>query len=99
MAQVMAHQDKAVNSGSYPIYRYNPMLTLEGKNPLKLDYKQPKIKSVDYMYGQTRFNMLTKSNPEEAKKLLELAQQQADSKWHYLEQMANLSYTTQPETN
>jgi len=99
MAQGMAHQEKAVNSGSYPIYRFNPMLALEGKNPLKLDYKQPKIKTEDYMYGQTRFNMLTKSNPEDAKKLLELAQQQADAKWHYLEQLASISYSSKPESN
>ncbi len=99
MAKGMEHQDKAVNSGSFPIYRYNPMLAMEGKNPLKLDYKQPKIKSVDYMYGQTRFNMLTKSHPEEAKRLLKLAQEHADAKWHYLEQMANLDYSITPESN
>lgn len=90
MDQGMEHQERAVYSGSWPLYRYNPTLAVKGENPLKLDSKAPKIKVSEYAYAQTRFNMLTKSNPESAKKLIELAQQHVEAKWQYLEHFASL---------
>ncbi|MDK9700505.1 MAG: pyruvate:ferredoxin (flavodoxin) oxidoreductase [bacterium] len=98
MAKGMEHQQRAVNSGNWPMYRYNPMLVAEGKNPLKLDYNQPKIKMGEYMNAQTRFNMLNKSHPDAAKHLLIMAQQHAEAKWTYLEQLAKMTYGT-PESN
>ena len=67
-------QKAAVNSGYWPLFRYNPALLAEGKNPFLLDSKAPAIPLRDYAYNETRYTMLTKSNPEEAKRLLELAQ-------------------------
>jgi pyruvate-ferredoxin/flavodoxin oxidoreductase len=71
MRKGMAEQKKAVDSGHWLLYRYNPELTLQGKNPLSLDSKEPKISMEDYMYGENRFKMLTKAKPEVAKDLLE----------------------------
>jgi pyruvate-ferredoxin/flavodoxin oxidoreductase len=71
MGEGMQHQKAAVDSGMYPLYRYNPMLSEEGKNPLQLDSKEPKIDLEDYMYNQIRFRSLKAAHPEDAAKYLE----------------------------
>jgi pyruvate-ferredoxin/flavodoxin oxidoreductase len=68
-------QKKAVDSGHWPLFRYNPALCVDGKNPLSLDSKEPSIKLEDYMSGENRFNILKRSNPERAQKLMGKAQQ------------------------
>jgi pyruvate-ferredoxin/flavodoxin oxidoreductase len=88
MAKGMTNQKLAVESGHFPLYRYNPMLAHEGKNPLKLDSKAPKIRFEEFSYLETRFKMLTKSNPEEAKHLLALAQGDVQRKWKMYEELA-----------
>ena len=88
MGKGMESQKKAVLSGHWPIYRYNPELALEGKNPLQLDSKAPKIPMTEYAYDQTRFKMLTKSDPDGAARLMELAQGDASARWKRLEMMA-----------
>ncbi|MDD5633882.1 MAG: pyruvate:ferredoxin (flavodoxin) oxidoreductase [Candidatus Omnitrophica bacterium] len=67
-------QKKAVASGHWPLFRYNPSLCKEGKNPLTLDSKAPSIKLEDYIYNENRYNVLKKINPERAKELLDKAQ-------------------------
>ena len=86
-------QKLAVNSGYWPLYRYNPAMAAEGKNPLKLESKAPSIKFQDYAYNETRYRMLTKSHPEAAKKLLEQAQQDVNEKWQLYSGMASLDYS------
>ncbi len=93
MAKGMEHQKAAVESAYWPLFRFNPTLAKEGKNPLKLDSKPPKIKVQDYAYTETRYKMLTKFNPENAKKLMELAQKHVNMKWHYYEQLASIDYS------
>jgi len=94
----MDNQKAAVQSGHWAMYRYNPDLVREGKNPLQLDYKKPKIRFAEYAYLENRYKMLTKTNPEEAKRLLELAQQDANDRWHFYEQLAAMDYSgTRPE--
>ncbi len=88
MAKGMNNQKAAVDSGSWVLYRYNPALAAEGKNPLKLDSREPKIRFEDYAYMEARFKMLTKTNPKEAKHLLELAQADAKERWKTYEAMA-----------
>jgi pyruvate-ferredoxin/flavodoxin oxidoreductase len=88
----MDNQKAAVQSGHWPIYRYNPELTKEGKNPLQLDSKKPKIRFEEYAYQETRFKMLTKINPEAAKRLLEEAQHDVDQRWNFYEQLAAMNY-------
>jgi len=82
----------AVESGHWPLYRYNPALAAKGKNPLKLDSRDPKISFKDFAYQQTRFKMLTKSKPEEAKRLLELGQKDVTNRWNLYKHMAAMDY-------
>jgi pyruvate-ferredoxin/flavodoxin oxidoreductase len=93
MARGLVNQQNIVNCGAWPLYRYNPMLAKEGKNPLVLDSKPPKIKVADWAYTETRFKVLTKMNPEHAAKLMAEAQVDTDARWKLYEQMAGLSYS------
>jgi pyruvate-ferredoxin/flavodoxin oxidoreductase len=88
MAKGMTNQKAATESGHWPVYRYNPMLAREGKNPLKLDWKAPKITFQEYAYKEARYKMLTKSNPEEAKRLMALAEEDARHRWEVYDEMA-----------
>ena len=97
MRTAMDNQKAAVQSGHWPMYRYNPALALEGKNPLQLDYKKPKIRLEEYAYLENRYKMLTKTNPEEAKRLMNQAQRDADERWRMYEQLAGISFGA--ETN
>ncbi|HVN78705.1 MAG TPA: pyruvate:ferredoxin (flavodoxin) oxidoreductase [Terriglobia bacterium] len=96
MTTAMDNQKAAVNSGHWALYRYDPELAKEGKNPLQLDYKKPKIKIEEYAYMETRYKMLTKSNPEAAKHLIDLAQKDADERWRLYEQLAGMDYSHTP---
>ena len=89
MTTAMQDQKKAVLSGYWPLFRFNPDLASEGKNPLTLDSKAPAIPLERFIYHQTRFNILTKSQPERAKQLLKLAQQDVYARWTFYEQMAS----------
>lgn len=93
MAKGMENQTLAVESGHWPLFRYNPNALKEGKNPLKLDSKAPKVKLEDYFYRETRYKMLTKSHPKEAKELLKTAQENVLKKWKYYAQLAALDYS------
>ncbi|MCB0206416.1 MAG: pyruvate:ferredoxin (flavodoxin) oxidoreductase, partial [Anaerolineae bacterium] len=86
-------QKKAVDSGYWPLMRYDPRLADEGKNPLQLDSRAPKIPLRDYVYNETRYTMLTKTKPQHAADLLTLAQEDVTSRWHLYEQMATLDYS------
>ena len=88
MAKGMRNQKAAVDSGYWQLYRYNPNLIKEGKNPFKLESKGLKIPLKDYAYMETRYKMLTKSDPETAKELIKLAQQDVYDRWNTYEQMA-----------
>ncbi len=88
MTKGMTNQKLAVECGHWPIYRFDPRLAQQGKNPLKLDSKPPKIKFEDYAYMETRYKMLTKSHPEEAKRLIQLAQEDVEARWKALEELA-----------
>jgi pyruvate-ferredoxin/flavodoxin oxidoreductase len=84
----METQKLAVQSGHFPLFRFNPNVVAEGKNPLKLDSKKPTARYQDFAYIQTRFKMLTKSKPEEAKRLLQQAQNDAVQRWARYEGLA-----------
>jgi pyruvate-ferredoxin/flavodoxin oxidoreductase len=93
MAKGMDSQKLAVESGYWTLFRYHPENLKEGKNPLKLDSKAPKIKLEDYIYKETRYKMLTKSHPKEAKELLISAQEEVLKRWKLYEQMAAFDYS------
>ena len=82
MGKSQAEEKKAVECGYWQLYRYNPTLEEEGKNPFQLDSKEPDYsKFRDYLMGEVRFNSLLKAAPEEAEKLF--AKTQSDAKWRY----------------
>ncbi len=92
MTKGLQNQKAAVESGYWPLFRYNPDLLKEGKNPLKLESPAPKIAYKDYAYMETRFKMLTKSMPERAAQLIECAQQDVNEKRRMYEALAAISY-------
>jgi pyruvate-ferredoxin/flavodoxin oxidoreductase len=92
MTTGMKNQKAAVDCGYWPLYRYDPRLAAEGKNPLTLDSKAPKIPLKDYAYNETRYKMLALSQPEEAKRLLVLAQQDVVKHFQFYQQLASLDY-------
>ena len=81
-------QKAAVQSGYWPLYRYNPALAQQGKNPLQLDSRAPALPLEKYIYNETRYTMLAHSNPEAAKQLLKLAQEDVVKRWKLYEHMA-----------
>lgn len=88
MGTAMQNQKAAVDSGYWPLFRYNPEEAAAGKNPFKLDSKGLKIPLKDYAYLETRYKMLTKSHPKEAEILIKEAQEDVVVKWKQYEKMA-----------
>ncbi len=88
MTTGMNHQKTLVESGRWLLYRHNPELLKQGKNPLQLDMRSPKQSVEDSMYQENRFKMLTKSKPDVAKHLLEQAQAEVDSRWQMYQYLA-----------
>jgi pyruvate-ferredoxin/flavodoxin oxidoreductase len=91
LTEGMAHQKEAVECGAWPLFRYNPDLAKEGKNPLKLDSRPPKITYADYAMTETRFKMLTKSHPDRARQLMEIGDAELKTRWHLYEQLAAMT--------
>ncbi|MEH2136578.1 pyruvate:ferredoxin (flavodoxin) oxidoreductase [Nostoc sp.] len=88
MTTGMNHQKTLVESGRWLLYRHNPELLNQGKNPLQLDMRSPTQSVEDSMYQENRFKMLTKSKPDVAKHLLEQAQAEVDARWQMYQYMA-----------
>ena len=86
------HQQLAVDSGHWPLFRYNPLLAASGKNPLHLDSEPPSIPYRDFIETEIRFNMLWRTHPEEAEKLLKKSQQDVLHRYHYYEQLASIPW-------
>ncbi|MBA7557117.1 Pyruvate-flavodoxin oxidoreductase [subsurface metagenome] len=84
----LEQQKLAVQSGYWPLIRYNPNLAKEGKNPLQLDSKAPSIPLEEYTYNENRYKMLTRTMPEVAKKLLKEAQEGVLERWKKYERLA-----------
>ncbi|MEJ2746479.1 MAG: pyruvate:ferredoxin (flavodoxin) oxidoreductase [Anaerolineae bacterium] len=84
----LQQQKAAVDSGYWPLFRYNPDLVAQGKNPFQLDSRAPKLSLEDYVYHEGRYRMLTKSHPERAAKLLELAKADVAAQWEKYSQLA-----------
>ncbi len=93
MSKGFVQQKLAVDSGYWPIYRFNPNNISSGKNPLKLDSKDPKIPLKEYIYTENRYRMLTKSHPERAKDLLKMSQEHVNESWKQYKYMAEMDYS------
>lgn len=88
MSKGLEQQKLAVQSGHWPLYRYNPALLDEGKNPFLLDSKEPSLPLERYVYNETRYRMLLQSNAERAESLLEQAKEDVKERWKEYHQMA-----------
>jgi pyruvate-ferredoxin/flavodoxin oxidoreductase len=92
MVKGLEQQKLAVQSGYWPLFRYNPNLIQEGKNPLILESKEPSIPLQQFVYNETRFRMLAQSDEGRAEMLLKLAQADVKSRWELYHQMAAMHY-------
>jgi len=97
MEKGMQDQKAAVEAGHWMLYRYNPERGTAGENPLLLDSRSPSRKLQDFLQMETRFKMLTKSKPEEAKRLWAEAQHDADLRYKFYEYLASRKLATKPE--
>jgi pyruvate-ferredoxin/flavodoxin oxidoreductase len=86
----LTQQKLAVQSGHWPLFRFDPRRTAEGKNPMQLDSKPPSVLLEDYIYNETRYSMLRQSHPVEAKKLLEEARADVAARWKMYETWASM---------
>jgi len=98
MRKGLEQQRLAVQSGHWPLYRYNPVLADEGKNPLMLDSKAPSIPMDDYAYNETRYRMLLQSDEARAEALMKNARSDAAKRWQLYQQMAAIQYTAPVES-
>ena len=80
-----------MDSGFWPLYRFDPRRAAAGENPLKLDSKAPEQPFEKYALSETRFRMLMQANPERAKRLLKEAQRVATARFDLYRQLAQLS--------
>jgi pyruvate-ferredoxin/flavodoxin oxidoreductase len=94
MAKGLKQQANAVACGHWPLYRFDPRLAAQGKSPLTLDSKPPKISFKDYAYQETRYRMLTTADKEAAERLAEAAQRDVTLRWKMYEQLAKLYEST-----
>ncbi len=83
-------QKLAVQSGHWPMFRYNPSLAGEGKNPFVLDSKEPTVELEKYIYNETRYTMLRQSNPKAAAELLKEAQEDVTARWKMYDYLAKM---------
>ncbi len=88
LAHGLDQQKAAVASGYWPLFRYDPRLADQEKNPLQLDSKAPSLPLEDYVYNETRYTMLKQSNELAAEKLLALGKQDVAKRWALYEQLA-----------
>ncbi len=88
MSKGMHQQRLAVDSGHWLLYRYHPQWKAEGKPPLVLDSKEPRIPLRDYIYTEARYRMLAQSDPRAAAVLLAAAQEDVQKRWQHYANMA-----------
>ena len=90
MSTGMSHQKEAVQSGYWPLYRFDPRIANNHGKPFHLDSKKPTIPFRSFAAKEARFSLLERSDPVRAEMLLRLAQSDIDDRWHYYEQIANV---------
>jgi len=92
MSNNLRQQDMAVNSGHWPLFRYDPRKIAAGENPLHIDSKPPSIPYRDYLASETRFSVLNRTHPDDAERFLKLAQKHVETKYSLYEQLAHLAW-------
>ncbi|HNY19532.1 MAG TPA: pyruvate:ferredoxin (flavodoxin) oxidoreductase [Flexilinea sp.] len=94
MSLGLEQQKKAVESGHWPLFRYNPTKIEQGENPLTIDSKAPSIPLSDYAYSENRYKMLLKSDEARAEMLMKNAEKESGRRWELYKQLAELNYKT-----
>jgi pyruvate-ferredoxin/flavodoxin oxidoreductase len=89
MGKTQEEEKLAVESGYWPLYRYNPRLVKEGKNPLQLDYKEPNGTLHDFIMGEVRYNVLYKTFPKEAERLHKKLEEDVNARYNKYKRMAD----------
>ncbi|MFZ5902477.1 MAG: pyruvate:ferredoxin (flavodoxin) oxidoreductase [Chloroflexota bacterium] len=92
LARGLDQQKLAVQSGAWPVYRYDPRLAAAGQNPLAIESKEPTARWEDYAYNETRYKMLTLSDEERAEMLSKKASAGIKNRWELYQQMAAMHY-------
>jgi pyruvate-ferredoxin/flavodoxin oxidoreductase len=92
MRKGMEQQKLAVDTGYWPLYRYDPRHAHAGEHPFHLDSRRPKLPLSEFMAREARFAMLARAHPKEAAELAELAQHDVDERWHVYEQVAEIEH-------
>ena len=87
--EAQTEEKKAVTSGYWNLFRFNPALAAEGKNPFHLDSKAPTTEYEDFIMGEVRYNALSRQNPERAKELFAEAKANAEAKYNRLKEMSD----------
>jgi pyruvate-ferredoxin/flavodoxin oxidoreductase len=90
MSTSMSHQKEAVQSGFWPLYRYDPRKATQGERPWQLDSSKPTLPLKEFRSKEARFAMLARSRPEEYEALQQLAQADAEERWRFYEQLAGV---------
>jgi pyruvate-ferredoxin/flavodoxin oxidoreductase len=94
MGKSQEEQKRAVEAGYWHLYRYNPLLEKEGKNPFELDSKEPDwSKFQDFLNGEVRYTSLKKAFPKEAKELFAAAEKDAKWRFNSYKRMASMDYS------
>ncbi|KRT55905.1 pyruvate:ferredoxin (flavodoxin) oxidoreductase [endosymbiont of Ridgeia piscesae] len=88
LRQGLEQQKLAVESGYWPLIRYSPALRKAGHRPFVLDSPRPRIRLKDYAYNEMRYKLLTRTHPDEAEHLIQVAQELVDLRWDTYEHMA-----------
>ena len=90
MSVAQSEEKKAVEAGYWHLFRFDPRLTAEGKNPFQLDSKAPSASYKDFIMGEVRYNALARSNPERAERLFNNAVDNASKRYDYLCRLSKL---------
>jgi pyruvate-ferredoxin/flavodoxin oxidoreductase len=93
LAMGLGQQKLAVQSGHWPLFRFDPRRAAEGKPPMQLDSQPPSIPLEQYVYNEARYTMLRQSHPEAARQLLQEAQQDVRERWKAYEMWARAAIT------
>ncbi len=97
LSQNAVQQQRLVESGLWPLYRFDPRRLAEGKAPLQLDSRPPKRPVRDFLREETRFRMVERSDPERYKRLMAASQQQAERTYAIYQQLAGIAVPADDE--
>lgn len=96
MSKGFDQQKLAMESGYWPLWRFDPRLKEKGKNPLQLDSRKPKVALKDYIYNEQRYRLLTKTNPRQARVFLAQAQELVNDHWETMQELAKAPVKPEP---